>query len=104
MYACTCFAVDHSVCYAAEVVQKEGTKLASRQEFAKRVALDLFRCVLPCHAVLLLSGVSQTTTELRDMVPDSSMCSSEALSISHNQHWVQDNIKQVLTLLTLCAA
>ncbi|KAL3132314.1 hypothetical protein ABBQ32_008892 [Trebouxia sp. C0010 RCD-2024] len=27
----------------AEVVQKEGTKLASRQEFAKRVALDLFR-------------------------------------------------------------
>jgi len=28
---------------AAEVAQKEGTKLASRQEFAKRVALDLFR-------------------------------------------------------------
>ncbi|CAL5219406.1 g1234 [Coccomyxa viridis] len=26
-----------------EVVQREGTKLASRQEFAKRVALDLFR-------------------------------------------------------------
>ena len=29
--------------YAAEIVQKEGTKLASRQDFAKRVALDLFR-------------------------------------------------------------
>ena len=28
---------------AEEVVQREGTKLASRQEFAKRVALDLFR-------------------------------------------------------------
>lgn len=28
---------------AEEVVQKEGTKLASRQEFAKRVAVDLFR-------------------------------------------------------------
>ncbi|CAL8460555.1 g84 [Coccomyxa elongata] len=27
----------------AEVLQREGTKLASRQEFAKRVALDLFR-------------------------------------------------------------
>lgn len=27
----------------AEIVQKEGTKLASRQDFAKRVALDLFR-------------------------------------------------------------
>ena len=26
-----------------EVVQREGTKLASRQEFAKRVAMDLFR-------------------------------------------------------------
>lgn len=40
-------------CCAAEVVQKEGTKLASRQEFAKRVALDLFRCVLPlpCSSV-----------------------------------------------------
>lgn len=28
---------------AAEVLQREGTKLASRQEFAKRVAMDLFR-------------------------------------------------------------
>ena len=28
---------------AEEVAQREGTKLASRQEFAKRVALDLFR-------------------------------------------------------------
>ncbi|DBB14244.1 hypothetical protein WJX82_010352 [Trebouxia sp. C0006] len=27
----------------AEIVQKEGTKLASRQDFAKQVALDLFR-------------------------------------------------------------
>ena len=47
---CMCelsFAV-HIICCAAEVVQKEGTKLASRQEFAKRVALDLFRCVSPC--------------------------------------------------------
>ncbi len=29
--------------HAEEAVQREGTKLASRQEFAKRVALDLFR-------------------------------------------------------------
>ena len=29
--------------HAEEVMQREGTKLASRQEFAKRVALDLFR-------------------------------------------------------------
>ena len=29
--------------HAEEVAQREGTKLASRQEFAKRVALDLFR-------------------------------------------------------------
>lgn len=37
--------------YAAEVVQKEGTKLASRHEFAKRVAMDLYRyepCSLQC--------------------------------------------------------
>ena len=45
-------AVIDTVCCAAEVVQKEGTKLASRQEFAKRVALDLFRYVLPCFPVL----------------------------------------------------
>ncbi len=30
-------------CRTDEVVQREGTKLASRQEFAKRVAIDLFR-------------------------------------------------------------
>ena len=29
--------------HAGEVVQKEGTKLASRHEFAKRVAMDLYR-------------------------------------------------------------
>lgn len=45
-----------SACCAVEVVQKEGTKLASRQEFAKRVALDLFRCVLPCSTVLCCMG------------------------------------------------
>jgi ribulose-phosphate 3-epimerase len=28
---------------AGEVIQREGSKLASRQEFAKRVAMDLFR-------------------------------------------------------------
>ena len=36
-------AIDTLFLYAAEIVQKEGTKLASRQDFAKRVALDLFR-------------------------------------------------------------
>ena len=30
-------------CVAGEVLQREGTRLASRQEFAKRVAMDLFR-------------------------------------------------------------
>lgn len=34
----------HSLaCHAAEVVQKEGTKLASRHEFAKRVGMDLYQ-------------------------------------------------------------
>ena len=51
MYEVSIAVVD-IVCCAAEVVQKEGTKLASRQEFAKRVALDLFRYVVPCFAVL----------------------------------------------------
>ena len=35
--------LNYFLCCSAEVVQKEGSKLASRQEFAKRVALDLFR-------------------------------------------------------------
>ena len=32
-----------SVGHAAELVQKEGSKLAGRHEFAKRVAMDLYR-------------------------------------------------------------
>ena len=49
-------------------MHKEGTKLASRQEFAKRVALDLFRCVLPCLAI----SVSMQNNGC-------GICSSEAL-------------------------
>ena len=37
------FKTESCPCCAEEVVQREGTKLASRQEFAKRVAMDLFR-------------------------------------------------------------
>ena len=47
---------DRDMCHAAEVVQKEGTKLASRQEFAKRVAMDLYRCV--SHALLAGQGAA----------------------------------------------
>ena len=28
-----------------EIIQKEGSKLGAREDFAKRVGLDLFRCV-----------------------------------------------------------
>ena len=27
-----------------EIIQKEGSKLGAREDFAKRVGLDLFRC------------------------------------------------------------
>lgn len=50
--------------YAAELLQKEGSKLAGKQEYAKRVAMNLFRymesfstagsstqLVLPTHAL-----------------------------------------------------